>query len=96
MSELGSSWVSSRPKPVATTSLRVGLAVAVAILEEQDIGRVGDPDAAVTDGDPRWDIEAVGEDGEPVGLAVAVGVFEDLDPVAARPRLDGADIRGSR
>ena len=62
----------------------VGLAVAVGVAEEEDVGRVGDPDAAVADGDARGDVEALGEDREPVGLAVAVGVLEDLDAVAAR------------
>ena len=70
---------------MTTTSLRVGLAVAVGVLEEEDVGRVGDPDAAVADGDARGDVQPLGEDGELVGLAVAVGVFEDLDAVPARP-----------
>ena len=74
----------------------VGLAVAVAILEEEDVGRVGHPDAAVADGDSGGDVQAVGEDGEPVGLAVAVGILEDLDPIAARARLAPRDIPGSR
>ena len=45
---------------------------------------------------PRGDVQPLGEDGELVGLAVAVGVFEDLDAVPARARLICADIRGSR
>ena len=75
---------------------RVGLAVAVAVLEEEEIGRVGDPDTAVADGDPRGDVQPVGKDRELIGLAVAVGVLDDLDPVAAWARLDGAGIPGSR
>ncbi len=63
----------------------VGPAVAVGVLEEEDVGRVGHPDPPAPDCDSRWDVQAVGEDGELVGPAVAVGVFEDLDPVAARP-----------
>ena len=93
---MGSSCVSSRPKPVTTTSRLVGLAVAVGVLEEEDVGRVGDPDAAVADGDARGDVQPLGEDGELVGLAVAVGVFEDLDAVRARARRLARDIRGSR
>ncbi len=35
---------------------------------------------------PRGDVQPFGEDGDLVGLAVAVGVFEDLDAVLARRR----------
>ena len=63
----------------------VGLAVAVGVLQEENVGRVGDPHAAVADGDARGNVQSVGEDGELVDLAVAVGVFQDLDAVAARP-----------
>ena len=48
----------------------VGLAVAVGVLEEEDVGRVGDPDAAVADGDAGGDVQAVGEDGDLVDLPV--------------------------
>ncbi len=75
---------------------RVGQAVAVGILEEEDVRRVGDPHAAGADGDARGDVQAVGEDGELVGLAVAVGVLQDLDAVLARPGGAVADIPGSR
>ena len=60
----------------------VSLAVAVSILQKKDVGRIGDPDPSVADGDSRGDIEAVGKDRETVGLAVAVGIFEDLDAIA--------------
>ena len=63
----------------------VRLAVAVGVLQEEDIGRVGDPDPAGADGDPRGDVQAFGEDRELVGPAVAVGVLQDLDPVPAGP-----------
>ena len=46
----------------------VGLAVAVGVLQEEDVGRVGDPDAAVADGDARGDVQPVGEDRELVAL----------------------------
>ena len=88
--------MSSRPKPVTTTSRRVGLAVAVGVVQEEDVGRVRDPDAAVADGDARGDVQALGEDGELVGLAVAVGVFEDLDAVPARAGRRCGDTPGSR
>ena len=68
----------------------VGRLAVGAFLAEEDVGRVGDPDAAVADGDARGDVQPLGKDGELVGLAVAVGVFEDLDAVAARP---GANAR---
>ena len=64
----------------------VGLAVAVGVLEEEEVGRVDDPDAPPADRDPRGYVQTFGEDGELVHSAVAVGIFEDLDPVAARPR----------
>ena len=70
----------------------VGLVVAVGVLEHEQVGAVADEDAAalvlavlavlLLDGDAHRDGEdLVGEDGHLVGLAVAVGVLEDLDPV---------------
>ena len=96
MSELGSSCVSLRPKPVTTTSRWSALPSPSVSLQEEDIGRVGHPDAAVPDGDARGDVQPFGEDRERVGLAVAVGIFQDLDSIAARAGATGAGIRGSR
>ena len=70
----------------------VGLVVAVGVLEDEDIGAVADVDAGplvlavlavhLLDGQAHRDREdLVGEDGDLVGLAVAVGVLEDLDLV---------------
>ena len=70
----------------------VGLVVAVGVLEDEQVGAVADEDAAAAvlavlavallDGDAHRDGEdLVGEDGDLVGLAVAVGVLEDLDLV---------------
>ena len=73
--------VSSVPKPESTTRLLVGLAVAVGVLEVEQLGAVGDVGAAVARLDAGGDQQAVGEDGGLVGLAVAVGVFEDEDLV---------------
>src|SRR5207248_11490686 len=64
----------------------LGLADRLAVgadLVEEDVRRVGDPDAAVADRDARGDVQSLGEDGDLVDLAVAVGVFEDLDAVAS-------------
>ena len=70
----------------------VGLVVAVGVFEHEQVGAVADEDAAslvlaglvvmFLDGDAHGHGEdPVGEDGRLVGLAVAVGVFEDLDLV---------------
>src|SRR5258708_3150488 len=50
---------------------------------EEDVGRIGDPDTAVADGDPGRDIEALDDRDDPVKLAVALGAFEDLDAILA-------------
>ena len=77
--------MSSVPKPERTTRRRVGLAVAVGVVEVEQLGAVGDVGAAVAGLDPGGDQQPVGEDGGLVGLAVAVGVFEDHDLVVGRP-----------
>ena len=52
--------------------LRLAGRLAVgADLVEEDVGRVGDPDAAVADGDAGGDVQPLGEDGDLVDLAVA-------------------------
>ena len=73
--------MSSVPKPDRTTRRAVGLAVAVGVRQVQQVGAVGDVDAAVAGLDAGGNEQAVGEDGGLVGLAVAVGVFEDDDLV---------------
>ena len=93
--------MSSVPKPERTTRRLVGLAVAVGVLEVEQLGAVGDVGAAVAGLDAGGDQQAVGEDGGLVGLAVAVGVFEDDDLVVgllARLdlRIDLADATQSR
>ncbi len=75
---------------------KVSLAVAVAILQEENIGRIGYPDPSMADGNSRRDVEAVREDCETVGLAVAVGVVEDLDAIASGPWASAVGIPGFR
>ncbi len=62
----------------------VRLAVAVGVLEKQDVRRLRHDHAAVGEGEAGRDIEMVREDGDLVGAAVAVCVLEDLDPVVAQ------------
>ena len=59
----------------------VGLVVAVGVLQEHQVGRLGDQDAAVGELEAGRAMQAVGEDDPLVGLAVAVGVFEDQELV---------------
>ena len=65
--------------------LLVGLAGPLGVLEEEDVGRVGHPDAAVAEVEAGGDVEAVGEDRDLVERAVAVGVFEDFNTIFTRP-----------
>ena len=69
----------SRPREHALAD--VGLVVAVGVLEEHQVGRLGDQDAAVGELEAGRAVQAVGEDGPLVGLAVAVGVLEDQELV---------------
>ena len=59
----------------------VGLVVAVGVLEEHEVGGLGDEHAAVAELEAGRAVQVVGEDGHLVGLAVAVGVFEDQELV---------------
>ena len=67
--------------------LHIRLAVAVGVLQKQRVRGLVDNYATVSADDARRDAELVREHGELVGLAVAVGVFEDHDLVAAFARL---------
>ena len=62
----------------------VRFVVAVRVLEEQEIRLRRDDDPAVGEGEAARHVEVLGKDGELVRAAVAVRVFEDLDPVVAR------------
>src|SRR5262249_44872861 len=61
----------------------VGLVVAPGGLEEQRVRRLVHDDAAVGEGEAGGDAQLVGEDGELVRPAGALGVFKDDDAVAA-------------
>ena len=73
--------------------LAVGFEVAVVIMKDDDIRRARHdhlPPRALpnhADAERRVDVAALVEDVLPVGPAVAIGVFEDQNPVARRPRL---------
>ena len=56
--------------------------VAVAVRKEEQPRRAQQPNAAETQLDAGEHLHAVGEDGSPVELAVAIGVFKDQDAVA--------------
>ena len=61
----------------------VGFVVAVGVFEVDEFGGGGDDDAFAGEDDAGGEVQFVGEDGEFVGLAVAVGVFADFDAVLA-------------
>ncbi len=68
-----------------------GAPVAVAVGEEQQVGRARDEDAVLPAHHAARQDEPVGEDGAPVDAAVAVGVFEQPD---ASGRADVERIAG--
>ena len=55
----------------------------VRVLEEEQMRRLPEEHAAVAEQDARRETEAVGEDRDFVRATVAIGVFENLDAVAA-------------
>jgi hypothetical protein len=59
----------------------VGLAVLVVVDEQGEVRLLGEIDAFGGDLEADRNMQLVGEDGLLVGLAVAVGVFEDQDLV---------------
>ena len=73
--------VSAESRPSSTRLADVGLVVAVGVLEEHQVGRLRQQDAAIDELEPGRAVQAVGEDGLLVGLAVAVGVLEDQELV---------------
>ena len=65
---------------------RIGLTVAVGVLHEQDIGRVRNPDSAMSDCDAAGDVQAFHEHRELVHAPVGIGIFKNLDSVFSRSR----------
>ena len=63
--------------------LAVGLVVAVLVGNEQQVRGRADPHAAEADFQAADEVQPFDEDGPLVERAVAVGVFEDQDAVAA-------------
>ena len=61
----------------------VGPVVVVAIGVEEQVRRLADEDAPMADGQRRGQVQALGEDLDRIGAAVAVGILQDLDPVGA-------------
>ena len=61
----------------------VRLVVAVGVLEEKEARRLADDEPAIGERQAGRDVQLVGEDGELVRLAVAIGVLADLDAVIA-------------
>jgi hypothetical protein len=53
----------------------IGHVIAVGVFHEPEVRRSADVYAAIADLDGGRKVEAVGEDGDLVGAAVAVGVF---------------------
>ena len=61
----------------------VGVVVAVGVLEKNHVGAVGADETAVDEDGGGGDGKLVSEEGEFVGLAVAVGVLADVNAVVA-------------
>ena len=74
-------------KPVRTTRAHVGAAVAVRVLEVEEVGRGRDEDALLPAHHARRQRQAVGEDPARLEAAVAVRVLEQLD-APGRPRVE--------
>jgi hypothetical protein len=63
----------------------VGLAVAIGVLEEPDVRRGRDEDAAPPGHDARRVRDLVHEEADAVDLAVAIRVLQQPDPAGRRP-----------
>ena len=74
----------------------LGVAVAVIVAEEPDVGRGGHQDAAAAGEHAVGEGERVGEDGGPLVHAVAVAVLEPADPARRAGRRDSRSSRRRR
>ena len=63
----------------------VGYIVTIGVLEEQQVWCIGYPNAPVSDGDSRRDIETFGKNLHAIDFSIAIGVGEDFDAIFAWP-----------
>jgi hypothetical protein len=68
----------------------VSAVIVGSILEEQEVGGLTDVSTAVAQEQAGGEVEAVGPDVDCVGVAIAVGIFEDLDAIAGCGAWGGA------
>ncbi len=69
------------PKPGKDDAFLVRLFARFGCRQVQQLGAVGNVDAAVTGLQPGWNNQAVGKNGDFIGFADALGVFEHDDLV---------------
>ena len=75
----------------------VGAAVAVGVLQGDEVGRVGDVEPAVAPGQAHREDQPVGEDAGRLEMAVAVAVLQHADAALARPGGDlGVEVQARR
>ena len=55
--------------------------IPIGVLQEEGVGSLVDNETSAREAEAGGDAQLVGEDGELVGPAVAIGVFADLDPI---------------
>ena len=64
--------------------LFIGNVITVGVLQEKGVRCLVENDATVREGEGGGDVELVGEDGDFVAFAVAIGVFKNLERIIAR------------
>jgi hypothetical protein len=72
----------------------IGPAVAVSVSNEKDIGRIGNPDPPVSDGDAAGDIETFEKYAGFVYRPIPIGVFENTNAVLSGARLAPGVFKG--
>ena len=66
--------------------LSIRFAIAIRVLNKQDVGGIRDPDTTMSDRDTAGDVESLHKCGEPIGSAITIGIFQNFDPIFAGPR----------